>query len=191
MPEYQPTTTTSETYEIIRRLLLEMSKHDVIYPDHMTSSTLNICNNLRRLVTDLMDRHAISFRGICNLFKDIDDQEVNDLEAFRAIGQTLFEDGGCTTWGRVLSLIALACCAMRTRQESRPDKSKQIAVTMASSLSKYLDGEFESDMRQLGGWDSLGREFPDPNLLEGRVKKLFFGSILVLGACSLKAILTN
>jgi len=187
MPELQPP--ASRTEPLLDRLMFELSLNDITYPLRMTPATSEIYNNLRRLVEELMERHVINFRGLCNQLADT--EETNDLETLTAIGTSLF-DGGCRTWGRVVSLIALVCCAMRTRQRSRPDQSEEIAINMASSLSTYLDQEFEPDMRRLyGGWESLGRDLPDPNLTEGKIKKWLLGSVILFGACSLTAIMTN
>jgi len=188
MPEFQQETSPSETALLIRRLLLELSGNELTNSDRISASTAETYNNLRRLVEDAMDRYSITFRGICNRLSD--GQHVDDMEALRGIGRTLF-NRGCNTWGRVISLTSLVCCVMKMRQKSRPGESREIPTNMASFLARYLDEEFEPEMKKLGGWATLQRDLPNPNLTETRVKKWLLGSVIVFGTASLKALMID
>jgi len=175
----------------MRRLLLKISTCDVTDSDRLTSSNSDIYNNLSRLVGEAMEKYEITFRGISRQLTDVNDEEPINLGALRAIGGTLFDDGGCRTWGRVISLISLVCCSMKARQRCEPGERRETAVQMAETLAQYLTEEFDGDMTRLGGWETLEHTFPDPNLRDVQIRGWLFNSALILGACSLKALMTN
>jgi len=184
-----------KTYQIIRRLVYVKAGYDCTGHGRLDADTFRIYRNLERLVDDTTDKYDVAFTGLCRKLEhrpDVinrDDQEASrQLNEFRTIGGGLFE-GGCKTWGRVISLIALTCKIVVNRV-ARGEGEKAVG-DIAKVFSAYLDEVCEPDMRCLGGWDALERVFPDPDLQQAKTLKWFVGSVVVLGLSSLQMIMAN
>jgi len=184
----------SATHELIHRLISIKSGYDVTGLPRLNEAKTRVYNNLLRMVDETSVKYSISFTSLARQLElnavstNNNDPETNrDLVEFRAIGAKLFE-GGCRTWGRVISLVALTC-QMAVSRAGGGSGGVQEVEHMINAFSSYLDEECGVNMRHLGGWESFEKVFPDPDLQQATTLKWLLGSAVVLGLSSLQQIL--